>query len=67
MPENNDARFLALAAICLGLSFSWLAPCLIAVGLDRQLPQILFVSWSIFAGLGGVFVVAALFQRWSRP
>lgn len=45
---NGDARFLLLAAICLGLTFSWVPPCLIAFGLGHPLHPAVFISWSLF-------------------
>ena len=62
---REDRRVMILAALCLGLSFSWLWPCLLSLA-TGPLPGVLFIAWSVFIGLAALLLLSHLLDRWHR-
>lgn len=62
--ERRAQRAWIVTAIIMGTTFSWLPPCLVAVAIEKPLPQIVFLTWSAFVGVGSLLLLLTLMDRW---
>ena len=61
-PYVTTARTIALAAICLGLAFNWLPPCLYATARGELLSFWVFVLWSVISAIGGFLLLMRIWE-----